>query len=81
MAHVFLARDTGLKRLVAVKVLQKALAEDPVGRSRFLREAQAAARIDHPAVTAVYSVGTLENVVPYIEMQYVEGGNLAIANA
>lgn len=77
MAHVFLARDIALKRLVAVKVLQKKLAVDPIGRKRFVREAQAAARISHPCVTSVYTVGALSNDVPYIEMEYVEGNNLA----
>ncbi len=77
MAHVFLARDKALKRLVAVKVLQKELAVDPVNRKRFIREAQAAARISHPCVTAVYTVGVLSNDIPYIEMEYIESTNLA----
>lgn len=77
MAQVFLARNRTLRRLVAIKVLYKELADDPLGRKRFIREAQAAARIDHPGVTSVYAVGTLENDIPYIEMQYVEGSNLA----
>ena len=77
VAHVFLARDNSLKRLVAVKVLQRNLAVDPIGRKRFVREAQAAARISHPCVTSVYTVGALSNDVPYIEMEYIEGTNLA----
>ena len=77
MAHVFLARDNALKRLVAVKVLQKKLAVDPIGRKRFVREAQAAARISHPCVISVYAVGALSNDVPYIETEYIEGNNLA----
>lgn len=77
MASVYLARNTALKRLVAVKVLQKKLTVDPIGRKRFVREAQAAARISHPCVTSVYTVGALSNDVPYIEMEYIEGTNLA----
>ncbi len=77
MAHVFLARDNVLKRLVAIKVLRKKLAVDPIARKRFVREAQAAARISHPCVTSVYTVGAQDNDIPYIEMEYVEGNNLA----
>ena len=77
MAHVFLARNVALKRLVAIKVLRRELANDPVGRKRFVREAQAAARISHPSVTSVYTVGTLSNNIPFIEMQFIEGSNLA----
>ncbi len=77
MAYVFLARNVGLKRLVAIKVLRRELANDSVGRKRFVREAQAAARISHPSVTSVYTVGTLSNDVPFIEMQFIEGSNLA----
>jgi len=77
MARVFLARDTLLKRLVAVKILLENLSADPTSRKRFIREAQAAARISHPCVTPVYTVGTLGNDVPYIEMQYIESNNLA----
>jgi serine/threonine protein kinase len=77
MACVYLVRDNVLKRLVALKVLRRNLAADPIGRKRFVREAQAAARISHPCVTSVYTVGALSNDVPYIEMEYVEGNNLA----
>lgn len=77
MAHVFLARQTALKRLVAIKVLRSELAADPVGRKRFIREAQAAARIEHPSVTSIFRIGSLENEVPFLEMQYIDGVNLA----
>ncbi len=77
MAHVFLVRNTALKRLAAVKVLRSELAADKIGRKRFIREAQAAASIHHPSVTAVFTVGTLSNQNPFIEMQYVDGSNLA----
>ena len=77
MAKVYLVRNNALKRLVAVKVLHKKLAVDPIGRKRFIREAQSAAGISHPCVTSVYTVGVLNNDIPYIEMEYVEGNNLA----
>jgi serine/threonine protein kinase len=77
MANVYLARDTELKRLVALKVLGRALAEDEVSSRRFEREAHAAARISHPNVSHIYGIGRLENGVPYISMEYIEGRNLA----
>ena len=77
MASVFLARDTVLTRLVAVKVLSPLVADDPTARVRFAREAQSAARISHPHVASVFSVGELSNDVPYIVMEYVHGRTLA----
>ena len=77
MGSVYLARDPVLKRLVAVKVMAPAVASDPQARARFEREAQTVASISHPNVVAVYSVGTLENGVPFLVMQYVEGKTMA----
>jgi len=77
MASVFLVRNTTLRRLVALKVPGNILGHDDVSRKRFVREAQAAARISHPNVTSVYAIGTLDNNLPFIEMQYVDGSNLA----
>jgi hypothetical protein len=77
MGAVYLARDPLLRRLVAVKVLAPNLASDPEARARFEREGQAVAAISHPNVVNVHSVGELENGVPYIVMQYVEGPTLA----
>ena len=77
MGAVYLARDPVLRRLVAVKVLAPQLASDPEARARFEREGQAVAAISHPNVVAVHSVGELENGVPYIVMQYIEGRTMA----
>ena len=77
MGAVYLARDPLLRRLVAVKVLSPSLASDPEARARFEREGQAVAAISHPNVVNVHSVGELENGVPYIVMQYIEGPTLA----
>lgn len=76
MAHVYLAREVALERLVAVKVLKPAVAQDETARKRFDREARSVAKISHPNVTAVYRVGALENETPYIVMEHVEGRNL-----
>jgi serine/threonine protein kinase len=65
MGEVYLARDPGLKRLVAVKVLSAELARDPEARGRFEREAESVAAIAHPNVVAVYSVGEMANADPY----------------
>ncbi|HSJ06196.1 MAG TPA: serine/threonine-protein kinase, partial [Longimicrobiales bacterium] len=72
-AHVHLAREPALQRLVAVKVLRPEAAADAVARRRFEREAQSAARITHPNVTAIHRVGRLPDDTPYIVMEYVEG--------
>jgi serine/threonine protein kinase len=75
-AEVFLARDPQLKRLVAVKVLSKDLADDRVARARFEREAAAAAALDHPNVVTVHRFGYTHDGVPYLVMQYVDGVTL-----
>ncbi len=77
MATVFLARNRSLKRLVAVKFLRPELSRDATSRRRFEREAQAAARLSHDGVTRVYSVGRLRNGEPFIEMEHIDGNNLA----
>src|SRR5687768_16678757 len=77
VARVFLAREPALKRLVAVKVLRRELADNEVARRRFEREAQAAASIRHPNVTAVHRIGRLSDGIPYIVMEYIEGRTLA----
>jgi DNA-binding SARP family transcriptional activator/tRNA A-37 threonylcarbamoyl transferase component Bud32 len=81
VATVLLARETTLKRLVAVKVLREDLAADEVVRQRFEREAQAAATISHPNVTAIYRVGRLANSLPFIVMEYIDGSTLEDALA
>jgi tRNA A-37 threonylcarbamoyl transferase component Bud32 len=77
MGSVYLARDPVLKRLVAVKIMAARLAADETARARFEREAQAVASISHPNVVAVYSVGELENGVPYLVMQYIQGRTMS----
>jgi eukaryotic-like serine/threonine-protein kinase len=76
MAVVYLARDTELGRLVAVKVLADNLADDLELRRRFVREARLAARLSHPNVVGVYDAGE-EDDRPYIVMECVDGESLA----
>lgn len=74
MGSVFLARDTLLERLVAVKFMARHL--DTVARQRFLVEARAAARLQHPNVVTVYRIGELDGH-PYIVSELVRGVSLA----
>ena len=76
MGEVHLAQDTKLDRRVALKFLAPALADDADLRARFLREARAAARLDHPNVVTIHEVGEADGR-PYIAMQYVEGRSLS----
>jgi beta-lactam-binding protein with PASTA domain/tRNA A-37 threonylcarbamoyl transferase component Bud32 len=76
MAEVFRGFDTTLDRTVAVKVLAPQFARDPSFVERFRREAQAAARLNHPNIVNVYDTG-VDGDTNYIVMEYVEGRTLA----
>ena len=75
MGEVFLADDEQLGRSVALKFLPPETEADPLARRRLLREARAAATLDHPHICSVYEVGEADGR-PYIAMQYVEGETL-----
>ena len=76
MARVYRADDTRLDRPVAIKVLSQQYAEDPSFVDRFRREAQTAAKLNHPNVVGVYDNGA-EDGTNYIVMEFVEGRTLA----
>ena len=76
MGDVYLAEDTGLNRRVALKLLAHALAADDTARKRLVREAQAAAQLDHPNICTIYEVGEADGHT-YIAMQYIDGETLA----
>ena len=76
MGEVFLAEDTQLGRRVAIKLLPAETAADERARRRLIREARAAATLDHPHICAVYEVGEADGLL-FIAMQYVEGQTLA----
>jgi eukaryotic-like serine/threonine-protein kinase len=74
MGTVYRARDEGLDRDVAVKVMSKGLA-DADGRARFLREARAAARLQHPNIVVIYELGEHEGA-PFMVLELLEGVDL-----
>jgi serine/threonine protein kinase len=75
MGIVFRAHDPHLDRVVALKALLPGLAASVTARQRFLREARAAAAIQHDRVVAVYQVGE-DRGVPYLAMPFLRGESL-----
>lgn len=76
MGAVYKARQRGLDRLVAVKILPSEISADPAFAERFMREARALARLGHPHIVAVHDVGQTADGLCYFIMEYVEGVNL-----
>jgi serine/threonine protein kinase len=77
MGTVYLARDKTLNRSVALKVLNVEDIGSDERRSRFLREARAAAAIRHPNVATIYEVDETPEGQPFIVMEYCEGETLS----
>ncbi len=75
MARVYLARHTGLDRLVAIKVLSKDLDGDKSFSDRFMREARIVASLNHQNIITVHDVG-VHNAFHYIAMEYLPGETL-----
>ena len=75
MGEVFRALDPALERVVAVKILALALADNPEARRRFLREARAAAAVCHDHVVTIHAVDDSGDL-PYLIMQFVAGRSL-----
>jgi tetratricopeptide (TPR) repeat protein len=75
MGIVLLSYDQELRRTVALKVLPPHRA-DPKARARFVREAQAAAGVDHDHIVQVHAVANPADGPPYFVMQYVQGPTL-----
>lgn len=79
MSDVYAATDELLGRDVAVKMMRPDLARDTTFLERFRREAQNAAKLNHPAIVAVYDTGQTpdeDGAVPYIVMERVHGETL-----
>ncbi len=75
MGEVYLARQVSLDRPVALKVLKPDLLSNPTYLARFEKEALSAAKLNHPNIVHIYSLGEFENL-KYIAMEYVPGTNL-----
>ena len=76
MGIVFEAEDLQLKRHVALKAMKPALAASTSARKRFVREAQAAASVEHDHVVPIYQVGE-DRGIPFIAMPLLRGETLA----
>ncbi len=75
MATVYIATDTRLDRVVALKVMHPHLASDPGFVARFQREARSAARLSHPHVVGVFDQGDSDGQI-YLAMEYIPGRTL-----
>jgi serine/threonine protein kinase len=75
MGEVYLAEDTQLRRRAAIKLLPPQTISDEHARKRLVREARAAATLDHPNICTIHEVGE-EDGRTFIAMQYVEGETL-----
>jgi len=81
MGAVYKARQRGLDRIVAVKVLPPEVGRDPAFAERFTREARALARLNHPNIVAVHDFGRAApaeqaQALFYFVMEFVDGANL-----
>jgi eukaryotic-like serine/threonine-protein kinase len=76
MGQVYLAEHSAMRRHVALKVLPYASAADQVARERFLREARAAATLNHPNIIKVHDLRR-DGYLFYLVMEFVEGNSLA----
>jgi eukaryotic-like serine/threonine-protein kinase len=75
MGQVFRARDTRLQRTVAIKVLPSTHVADPDRRRRFLQEARAASRLNHPNIVTLHDIAN-DGGLDYLVMEYVPGKTL-----
>jgi serine/threonine protein kinase len=76
MATVYRARQRSINRIVAIKVLPRALMHDPGFHERFVREVDVVSHLEHPHILPIYDFGEVEGM-PYIAMRYLAGGSLA----
>ncbi len=76
MGEVYLARDTQLGRKVALKIIHRKFASSEAIVERFLFEARATARFNHPNIVAIHAVGDHAGQ-PYVALEYLEGQTLS----
>src|SRR5438045_4155945 len=73
MGEVYRARDTRLKRDVAIKALPEAFAKDPERMARFQREAEALASLNHPNIAQIYGIEERALVMELVEGETIRG--------
>src|SRR5579862_9091529 len=76
MGEVYRARDTRLRREVALKLLPDAAAHDADSLHRFDRETRAVATLNHPSILAIHDTGSFKSV-PYAVTELLQGETLA----
>src|SRR5881296_3960356 len=76
MGEVYRARDTKLKRDVAIKIMPEAFSRDPHRLNRFQREAEVLASLNHPNIAAIYDVAEAGGT-RFLVLELVEGETLA----
>ena len=76
MGEVYMARDTRLDRIVAIKVVALDVAPDSHGRERFEREARVVAALNHPHICTLHDVGNQDGI-DFLVMEFLEGETLA----
>ncbi len=76
MGAVYLGEHVKIGRKSAIKVMSQALSQDSDAAARFHREAENAARINHPNVCAIYDFGETQDGLTYLAMEFIEGESL-----
>jgi serine/threonine protein kinase len=76
MGVVYKARQLGLNRIVAIKMILSGVNASPQELKRFRSEAEAVARLAHPNIVQIFEIGE-QNSCPYLTLEYVPGGSLA----
>ena len=76
MGSVYLAEDARLGRKAAVKTMRPELAAEPADRDRFLREARAAAAVEHDHIVPIWQVGEAADGSPFLAMPFLQGESL-----
>src|SRR5881394_1869062 len=75
MGEVYRARDTRLKRDVAIKILPEIWTQNQSAVERFIREAHAASALNHPNIITIYDIGQRDNL-HFIATEFVDGQTL-----